>query len=135
MIFFKAFPHAEVETREFYKHIAQDLLEPKRMKQLLVWCGSRALSEKPLGNVEDANERMTGKYSAWRIKRDWINKLTILAARTIQEELLKEFATNSDLSDVFSKVSTVMLFKGYLWVYKLLICLHFRSVMLLLERL
>ena len=54
-------PHAEVETREFYKHIAQDLLEPKRMKQLLVWCGSRALPEKPSGDVEDASTRMMGK--------------------------------------------------------------------------
>ena len=32
------------------------------MKQLLVWCGSRALPEKPLGEVENANERMTGMF-------------------------------------------------------------------------
>jgi kinetochore protein Mis13/DSN1 len=43
-----AIPHKEVETSEFYKHIEADgLTEPRRMKQLLTWCGERALSEKP----------------------------------------------------------------------------------------
>lgn len=47
-----AVPHAEVETKEFYKHISQDLMEPKRMRQLLTWCGTRALLEKPRGNMD-----------------------------------------------------------------------------------
>lgn len=43
-----ALPHREVKPAEFYKHIAADgLTEPRRMKQLLTWCGERALSEKP----------------------------------------------------------------------------------------
>lgn len=43
-----ALPHREVKPAEFYKHIEADgLTEPRRMKQLLTWCGERALSEKP----------------------------------------------------------------------------------------
>ncbi len=38
----------EVDTAEFFKHIASEgLSEPRRMKQLLTWCGERALNEKP----------------------------------------------------------------------------------------
>ncbi|KAK0758357.1 hypothetical protein N5P37_008755 [Trichoderma harzianum] len=46
-----AIPHREVSTSAFYKHIEADLLEPRRMKQLLIWCGERALSEKPRGTL------------------------------------------------------------------------------------
>lgn len=53
-----AIPHAEVRTEDFYKHISQDLLEPRRMKQLLVWCGSRALTEKcKIGERVEEGER------------------------------------------------------------------------------
>jgi len=31
------------------------------MKQLLTWCGARALPEKPSGNVKDINAIMAGK--------------------------------------------------------------------------
>lgn len=58
-----AVPHAEVETSEFYKHISQDLTEPRRMRQLLMWCGHRALPEKPRGNMDkdEANAIHAGK--------------------------------------------------------------------------
>lgn len=49
-------PHSQVETNEFYKHISQDLVEPKRMRQLLLWCGHRALPEKSGGGQMDAAE-------------------------------------------------------------------------------
>ena len=43
-----AIPHRDVRTHEFYKHIeAEGLPEPRRMRQLLMWCGERALEEKP----------------------------------------------------------------------------------------
>lgn len=51
-----AVPHSQVETNEFYKHISQDLVEPKRMRQLLLWCGHRALPEKSGGGQMDAAE-------------------------------------------------------------------------------
>lgn len=51
-----AVPHSQVETPEFYKHISQDLVEPKRMRQLLMWCGHRALPEKGVGGQKDAAE-------------------------------------------------------------------------------
>ncbi|KAJ5790124.1 uncharacterized protein N7518_007135 [Penicillium psychrosexuale] len=77
-----ALPHREVGTADFYKHIADDgIPEPRRMRQLLIWCATRALGEKPSGgsNSDDQSAR--------------------LAARVIQEELLQDFSTNSELSN------------------------------------
>ncbi|KAL4998321.1 Mis12-Mtw1 protein family-domain-containing protein [Aspergillus recurvatus] len=83
-----ALPHDKVNTAEFYKHIAADgLVEPRRMRQLLIWCGTRALLDKPSGS-------RSGDESAR------------LAARVIQEELVKEFASNPELSNWFSREDT-----------------------------
>ncbi|ORY19488.1 kinetochore protein Mis13 [Clohesyomyces aquaticus] len=81
-----ALPHSEVEVREFYKHIEQSLPEPRRMKQLLTWCGARALPEKPSGHVPDTS--------------------AIMAARAIQQELIDDFANKPELSDWFSREDT-----------------------------
>ncbi|KAK8050511.1 Mis12-Mtw1 protein family-domain-containing protein [Apiospora phragmitis] len=79
-----AIPHREVAPSEFYKHIeAEGLSEPRRMKQLLTWCGERALSSKPpLGNP---------------------NSNAILGARAIQDQLLKDFGSKSEFSDWFTR--------------------------------
>ncbi|KAI1467813.1 Mis12-Mtw1 protein family-domain-containing protein [Daldinia caldariorum] len=78
-----AIPHKAVDPAEFYKHIEAELMEPRRMKQLLTWCGERALSEKPpLGSL-NSNE--------------------ILGARAIQDQLLKDFSSKSEFSDWFSR--------------------------------
>ena len=56
-----ALPHDEVESSEFYKHIESDgLSEPRRMKQLLTWCGTRAMAERPSFISEDSNARLAG---------------------------------------------------------------------------
>ena len=55
-----AVPHAEVEISDFYKLISQDLPEPRRMKQLLTWCATRALPSKPTGMVEGTSAIMAG---------------------------------------------------------------------------
>lgn len=68
-----ALPHSEVEVREFYKYIEQSLPEPRRMRQLLTWCGSRALPPKPSGDVKNANAIMAGM---WDKNRDWGTRLT-----------------------------------------------------------
>ncbi|PNY29871.1 Kinetochore protein mis13 [Tolypocladium capitatum] len=79
-----ATPHREVDAMDFYKHIeAEGLPEPRRMKQLLMWCGERALSEKPPLGTPNAN--------------------AILGARAIQDQLLKDFASRSEFSDWFSR--------------------------------
>tara|TARA_R110002003_G_scaffold31_3_gene1874 strand:- start:9548 stop:9901 length:354 start_codon:yes stop_codon:yes gene_type:complete len=54
------------------------------MKQLLTWCGTRSLPEKPSGDVKNAN--------------------AIMAARAIQQELIEDFASKQELSDWFSRV-------------------------------
>ncbi|KAH9900285.1 Mis12-Mtw1 protein family-domain-containing protein [Xylariomycetidae sp. FL2044] len=79
-----AIPHREVDPGEFYKHIeAEGLIEPRRMKQLLTWCGERALADKPpLGSL---------------------NSNAILGARAIQDQLLKDFSSKSEFSDWFSR--------------------------------
>ncbi|KAL2794495.1 Mis12-Mtw1 protein family-domain-containing protein [Aspergillus keveii] len=83
-----ALPHKQVHTADFYKHIAADgLPEPRRMRQLLIWCATRAMGDKPSGSrSEDESAR--------------------LAARVIQEELLKEFSSNSELSNWFGREDT-----------------------------
>lgn len=54
------------------------------MRQLLIWCATRAIGNKPSGSrSEDQSAR--------------------LAARVIQEELLKDFESNSDLSNWFGR--------------------------------
>lgn len=79
-----AIPHREVNPAEFYKHIeAEGLTEPRRMKQLLTWCGERALSEKPPHGSKNAS--------------------IIHGARAIQDQLLKDFGSRSEFSDWFSR--------------------------------
>lgn len=56
-----AMPHSEVPTAEFYKHISQDLPEPRRMQQLLSWCATRALPERPSGTSENVNAILAGR--------------------------------------------------------------------------
>ncbi|UKZ83305.1 hypothetical protein TrVFT333_011113 [Trichoderma virens FT-333] len=81
-----AIPHREVSTSAFYKHIEADLLEPRRMKQLLIWCGERALSAKPRGTL---------------------NSGAVLGARAIQDQLLKDFGSRSEFSDWFNREDNV----------------------------
>ncbi|KAH6984012.1 Mis12-Mtw1 protein family-domain-containing protein [Ilyonectria destructans] len=77
-----AIPHREVDPASFYKHIEADgLTEPRRMKQLLTWCGERALTENPPHGTPNA----------------------ILGARAVQDQLLKGFAARSEFSDWFSR--------------------------------
>ncbi|KAK4452338.1 Mis12-Mtw1 protein family-domain-containing protein [Podospora aff. communis PSN243] len=79
-----ALPHREVDPSEFYKHIsAEGLSEPRRMKQLLIWCGERALSEKPPHGSHGSS--------------------AVLGARAIQDQLLKDFGQRSEFSDWFSR--------------------------------
>lgn len=67
-----AVPHSEVNTMEFYKHISQDLTEPRRMRQLLVWCGNRALPPKPSSGLapDESQARHAGKCCRFRNLRD-----------------------------------------------------------------
>lgn len=81
-----ALPHSAIEVADYYKYIEQSLPEPRRMKQLLTWCGSEALPEKPSGDVKNAN--------------------AIMAARAIQQELIDDFANRPELSDWFSREET-----------------------------
>ncbi|OAA68660.1 mis12-mtw1 family protein [Niveomyces insectorum RCEF 264] len=79
-----ALPHREVDAAEFYKHIEADgLTEPRRMRQLLMWCGERALSEKPPHGSSNAS--------------------AVLGARAIQDQLLKDFANRPEFSDWFGR--------------------------------
>jgi kinetochore protein Mis13/DSN1 len=58
-----ATPHHEVNPAEFYKHIAADgLIEPRRMRQLLTWCGERALSEKPPHGTPNSSAILGGRW-------------------------------------------------------------------------
>uniref|UniRef100_A0A0B7JSB7 Kinetochore protein mis13 n=1 Tax=Bionectria ochroleuca TaxID=29856 RepID=A0A0B7JSB7_BIOOC len=78
-----AIPHREVNPAEFYKHIEEGLTETRRMKQLLTWCGERALAVKPAHGTK--------------------NSSIIHGARAIQDQLLKDFSVRSEFSDWFSR--------------------------------
>lgn len=73
-----ALPHSEVEVGDFYKHIeSEDLPEPRRMRQLLTWCATRAMGEQSVGlehgdpGYEDQGARLAGETklcsSVWSI--------------------------------------------------------------------
>ncbi|MCJ1351441.1 MAG: hypothetical protein MMC33_001425 [Icmadophila ericetorum] len=82
-----ALPHDGVDSAEFYKHVESNgLPEPHRMKQILIWCGTRALQEKPSFAAEDSNAK--------------------LAAREIQQQLLKDIVAKSGLSNWFDREIT-----------------------------
>jgi kinetochore protein Mis13/DSN1 len=63
-----ALPHSEVEVADFYKHIESGgLTEPRRMRQLLTWCATRAIGEQPEGQAgshpgyDDHSAHLAGK--------------------------------------------------------------------------
>ncbi|RUS20308.1 hypothetical protein BC937DRAFT_95505 [Endogone sp. FLAS-F59071] len=43
----RALPHASIMPQDFYRHISPELPGPVRMKQLLAWCGRRAIEAQP----------------------------------------------------------------------------------------
>jgi hypothetical protein len=102
-----ALPHSEVETTEFYKHISQELVEPKRMRQLLLWCGHRALPEKSAGGQMDAAET-AAMHAGMLILRATSKACanTCTTARVIQEELLNEFSSRNNLSYWYDREDT-----------------------------
>jgi kinetochore protein Mis13/DSN1 len=69
-----ALPHPEVPTAEFYKHISADLTEPRRMRCLLGWCGSRALPPKPDApkqSSKDANAEFQALQAGTFLLMSW----------------------------------------------------------------
>lgn len=101
-----AIPHREVNPAEFYKHIeSESLLEPRRMRQLLMWCGERALSEKPPHGARGSSAILGGKSSARNVNlrgRTLTDFFTCIA-RAIQDQLLKDFGARAEFSDWFSR--------------------------------
>lgn len=98
-----ALPHREVEIADFHKHISADDPEPRRMKQLLTWCATRALSDRPTSGEGDVTAILAGKIAGGIAFEHILTRAG--TARAIQEELLKDFANKSELSDWFSRVS------------------------------
>jgi kinetochore protein Mis13/DSN1 len=105
--YFLALPHSEVEVADFYKHIeSEGLTEPRRMRQLLTWCATRALSEQPRGSphaqpeYEDQSARLAGER---KFESLLLQCADTWAARVIQEELLRDFANRSEMSDWFGR--------------------------------
>ncbi len=113
-----AIPHRDVDAAEFYKHIeAEGPSEPRRMKQLLTWCGERALAKKPKLGSLNSNAILGGKntyplsHPSRRVDEcilclypaEDLALLTSRAARAIQDQLLKDFSSKSEFSDWFAR--------------------------------
>ena len=88
-----ALPHDEVESSEFYKHIESDSLpEPRRMRQLLTWCGTRALGNKPSFSSEDSHAKLAGK-ATWTLldgRRVLMETLSTRDSATTPQRLFDE---------------------------------------------
>ncbi|KAK2666555.1 hypothetical protein RAB80_017672 [Fusarium oxysporum f. sp. vasinfectum] len=70
-----AIPHREVNSADFYKHIeAEGLTEPRRMKQLLTWCGERALARKPPYDTPNSNAILGAHFAARSEFSDWFSR-------------------------------------------------------------
>lgn len=103
-----ALPHAEVPAAEFFKHIAEDLTEPRRMRCLLGWCGQRALPAKP-EPPKQSTAASTLEFQALQAGMSFAelgnrhkhadNEL----ARVIQTEIAQDLITKGVLSDWFSR--------------------------------
>lgn len=79
-----AHPHQALDPKDYYKHISEDDMEHRRMQQLLVWCGHRALENPPPAPEGQGNPADTAAAEHM--------------ARVIKEEILKEITTNGRLS-------------------------------------
>lgn len=77
-------PHAEVPCEEFYKHIGSEEMENMRFKQALSWTGRRVLDSSQNAADDTAHH----------------------IARLIQEDLLKEIATNGELTTWFTRADS-----------------------------
>lgn len=104
-----ALPHNEVEIADFYKHIeSEGLIEPRRMRQLLTWCATRAMAERadqsPHAHPEheDQSARLAGQLSP-NLCLSKVTVLTVVTARVVQEELLEDFASRSEMCDWFDR--------------------------------
>ncbi|KAK4923977.1 hypothetical protein LTR49_008922 [Elasticomyces elasticus] len=86
-----ALPHTEVPTAEFFKHISADITEPRRMRCLLGWCGTRALPPKPEAPKDSSSVVEGREFQA------------LQAARVIQAELSQDLVAKGMLSDWFSR--------------------------------
>ncbi|KAK4557075.1 hypothetical protein LTR86_006056 [Recurvomyces mirabilis] len=108
-----ALPHAEVPEAEFFKHISADLTEPRRMRCLLGWCGTRALPPKP-DAPKDSSPASSMEFQALQagMRPLFVDGEIVLAdmtaARVIQEELSQDLVTKGTLSDWFSRDETVI---------------------------
>ena len=103
-----ALPHADVDTRDFYKHIDQSLPEPHRMRHLLTWCSARVLPEKVPGASRTPNESLAIDAGTLHLATHATPPSADIrrAARHIQEELLKDFASKPEMSDWFARAET-----------------------------
>jgi len=74
-----ALPHREIDPAEFHKYIAPEgLSEPRRMKQLLIWCGERALSEKPPHGSRGSSAILGGEWTGGKNMNGVDHALTCL---------------------------------------------------------
>ena len=89
-----ALPHDEVESSEFYKHIeANGLSEPRRMRQLLTWCGTRALGEKPSFSLADSHARLAGRVDRSKDENVIVTVNSAGDTTTVTQRLFDEVGT------------------------------------------
>lgn len=77
------------------------------MRQLLIWCGTRALGERvPGSRPEEESARLAGMSFRFSGFYSMDHSCLLCVARAIQDELLTDFANKSELSDWFGREET-----------------------------
>ena len=99
-------PHPDIRTESFYRHISAELPLPVRMRQLLLWCGSRFLDEKreliirkgkdkisPLGEIEtlaiELIEALIRALCEKKLDISWLRESNTVVGTLIKFNMLK----------------------------------------------
>lgn len=75
---FNGVPHEQISTKEYYKHLNNDLPDPHKMRQLLIWCSKKKFDE-------DKNKHIKQKN---KLSNEELTSLNI--AKVIKEEVVRD---------------------------------------------
>lgn len=75
---FEGLPHDDVPTSEYYKLLSPQLPEPRRMRQLLIWCFRKKLNQEEQRKHQRKKEKSTEATTVFSI------------AKVIKEEVLRD---------------------------------------------
>ncbi|KAF9255222.1 hypothetical protein L218DRAFT_884633 [Marasmius fiardii PR-910] len=78
-------PHKSVNHKSFYKHIEAELVDPERLRQLLIWCHSRTAQDPSIFSSSNSSSELPhlSVTAHLALKDVWKNTLQTLADKQI----------------------------------------------------